>query len=91
MNVDRGPYVTHLLGIEPQDLQTLHRRSPRQGDVALALLEHPAEIDLDALQGLALALVDGQGPCKDERNLVARGVPVRSNDNKTWRERQVLT
>jgi hypothetical protein len=44
--VDKAP---HLLRIEPEDLQTLHSRSARQSDVALALLKHPAEIDLDAL------------------------------------------
>jgi hypothetical protein len=38
-----------LLRIEPEDLQTLHARSARQCDIALALLKHPAEIDLDAL------------------------------------------
>ena len=68
----KGKGKRHLLRIEPEDLQTLHSRSARQGDVALALLKHPAEIDLDALQGLALALVDGEGPCEDERNLMAR-------------------
>ena len=36
----------------------------------MALLNHGSEIDLGALYGLTLALVDGEGPCKDERNLV---------------------
>lgn len=70
MNVDHDEVKANLLRIEPEDLQTLHRCSARQSDVALALLKYPAEIDLDALQGLPLALVDGERPRKDERNLI---------------------
>lgn len=62
----------HLHRIKPEDLQAFHSRSARQCDVTLTLLKHPTKIDLDALQGLALALVDGEGPCKDERNLMTR-------------------
>jgi hypothetical protein len=62
----------HLFRIEAEDLQTLDRRSARQSDIALALLEHAAEIDLDTLYGLTLALVDGKSPRKDERDLVVR-------------------
>jgi len=67
-------------------LQTLDRRSTRQSDIALALLEHAAEIDLDPLYGLTLALVDGKGPRKDERDLIMRNSSKREGQLGTTRE-----
>ena len=61
-------------------MQTLHRRSTRQSDVALALLKHATEIDLDALYGLTLTLVDRKGPRKDERDLIGRTILVRDRE-----------
>jgi len=48
--VNRGPWsATHLLGVKPEDLQTLHSRSTRQSDITLALLKHLAKVDFNAL------------------------------------------
>ena len=69
---NKGQKHKHLLRIEAEDLQTLDCRSTRQSNIALALLEHAAEVDLDTLYGLTLALVNGKGPRKDERDLVMR-------------------
>ena len=69
---NKGQKHKHLLRIEAEDLQTLHRRSARKRDITLSFLEYTTEIDLDALYRLTLALMDGDGPRKDEGNLMAR-------------------
>jgi hypothetical protein len=43
-------YGAHLGSVESGHLQTFERSRTGQGDVSLTLLEHPAEIDLDAVQ-----------------------------------------
>ena len=70
---------THIPRVESENLPT-HRHSARQGDLTLALVNHASEVDLDALYGLTLALVDGGGPRKDKiwwRDTHKREYPLR--------------
>ena len=66
---ESGEGRTHLLRVEAEHLEAVQRRRPRERNVALALLEHAPEVDLDVLDRLALALVYRHRPGKDEREL----------------------
>ena len=48
---------THLLRFEAEVLKALQKRRARQRDVALALLGHPPQVQLDVLDRLPLALM----------------------------------
>ena len=56
------------------DLETGGGLGAREGDVALARGEAAVEVDPDAVDGVALALVDGEGPRELERDLDAAAV-----------------
>ena len=52
-----GSQHTHLLRFKAEVLKALQKRRARQRDVALALLKHAPQVELDVLDRLPLARV----------------------------------